>query len=185
MALLGSKKTTIRLTLFVLVTSLIQANAESSVIREYQLKAAFLFNFAKFVSWPATAFNRPDSPFEICLLGENPFGSALDETVQGMEVAGRSFVIRKISEARQSLNCHILFIGVSERKRSRAVLEEIKGSGILTVGETDDFLASGGIIQLKLKDARLRFEIDADGATRERLKISSKLLSLGDSRSKK
>ena len=176
---------TVRLTLVVLAMGLVQAHAEASVIDEYQLKAAFLFNFAKFVVWPATAFNSADTPFQICVLGENPLGSALDETVRGMEVAGKSFVIRKISEARQTPGCHILFIGASERKRSRAVLEEIKGFSILTVGETDDFLANGGVIRFKLKDAQLRFEIDADAAARERLKISSKLLSLGEARTKR
>ncbi len=169
-----------RLTLIVLTAGLVQAHAEARVIDEYQVKAAFLFNFAKFVEWPATAFNSADAPLGICVLGENPFGSALEETVRGMEVAGRRFVIRKISEARQAAGCHILFMGASDRRRSRFVLEELKESSILTVGETEDFIANGGVIRFKLKDERLRFEIDAGAAARERLKISSKLLSLGD-----
>ncbi len=175
----------LRLTLVVLTAGLVQAHAAASAINEYQLKAAFLFNFAKFVVWPATAFHSADTPFQICVLGENPFGSALDEAVRGMEVAGRSFAIRKISEARQAPDCHILFIGASERKRSRAVLEDIKGFSILTVGEADDFLANGGMIRFKLKDAQLRFEIDADAAARQKLKISSKLLSLADATTKR
>ncbi len=175
---------TIRLTLIVLTAGLVQAHAEARAIDEYQVKAAFLLNFAKFVEWPATAFNSADAPLGICVLGENPFGSALEETVRGMEVAGKSFVIRKISEARQAAGCHILFIVGSERRRSRAVLEEIKGFSILTVGETDDFISNGGVIRFKLKDAQLRFEIDAEAAVREKLKISSKLLSLGDARKK-
>jgi hypothetical protein len=183
-ALLSLKKMMSRLTLIVLTAGLGQAHAESRVIDEYQLKAAFLFNFAKFVEWPTTAFNGADAPFGICVLGENPFGFALEETVRGGEVAGKRFAIRKISDARQAAGCHILFMGASEQRRSRAVLEELKGFSILTVGETDDFLSNGGVIQFKLKNSQLRFEIDADAAAREKLKISSKLMSLGDSRKK-
>jgi YfiR/HmsC-like len=174
----------IRLLVVVLTVGLVQTCAQSRVIDEYQLKAAFLFNFAKFVEWPATAFNGADAPFGICVLGENPFRSALEETVRGSEVAGKRFAIRKISDARQAAGCHILFMGASERRRSRAVLEELKGFSILTVGETDDFISNGGVIRFKLKEAQLRFEIDADAAAREKLKISSKLMSLGDARKK-
>lgn len=167
-----------------MATGMVPVRAETP-IKEYQLKAVFLLNFAKFVTWPSTGFANAGTPFQICVLGENPFGSSLEEIVRGMNVAGRIFAIRGVSDGRQAAGCHILFFGASERKRSRVVLAEIKGAGILTVGETDDFLANGGVIQFKLKDAQLRFEIDADAAIRENLKISSKLLSLGDTRAKK
>jgi hypothetical protein len=167
-----------------MATGLVQVRAETP-IKEYQLKAVFLLNFAKFIAWPTTAFANAGTPFQICVLGENPFGSSLENIVRGMNVAGRSFAIRSVSAGRQAAGCHILFVGASERQRSRAVMAEIKGAGILTVGETNDFLANGGVIQFKLKDAQLRFEIDADAAVREDLKISSKLLSLGDARAKR
>lgn len=170
--------------LLALTAGLVGAGAEARAINEYQVKAAFLLNFAKFVVWPPTAFSGPDTPFEICVLGANPFGSLLEETVRGIEVAGRSFVVRNVSGASQSVGCHILFFGASERRQSRFLLNALRDLSVLTVGETDDFLAKGGIIRFRLKDSQLHFEIDAEAAARRKLKISSKLLSLGDARNK-
>jgi hypothetical protein len=171
-----------RLNLTIVLATQLIAGLNAQQLSEYHVKAAFLYNFAKFVEWPPTAFHKPDTPFEICVLGLNPFGSTLEEAVQGMQVSGRSFVILKISDVAQAAGCHILFISSSERRQLRAVLDQLKGLNILTVGETEDFLASGGVIRFKLKNEQLRFEINPDAAARERLKISSKLLSLGDAR---
>ncbi len=181
MALLGLSKTTIRLLVIAVTAGLVQARAEAPGINEYQVKAAFLVNFAKFVIWPATP-NSAEAPFQICVLGQNPFGSALEDMVQGRDFEGKAFLINRIADARQAAGCHVLFISAAEWKRSRPLLSDLKGFHILTVGETDDFLPQGGIVRFKLKSAQVRFEIDADAAVREKLKISSKLLSLGDTK---
>jgi hypothetical protein len=132
------------------------------------------------VEWPAQAFKSADEPIAICVLGQNPFGSSLDEAVQGKVDGDRKFAVREVADAQQASKCHILFVSASERKRSRAVLGELKGCCVLTVGETEDFIASGGMINLRLKDARVHIEIDPDAAERARLRISSKLLSLAE-----
>ena len=153
-------------------------------IEEYQVKAAFLFNFAKFVEWPAQAFKSADEPIEICVLGPNPFGSSLDKAVEGKVVGNRKFVVREVRDAQQASECHIVFVSAAGWTRSRAVLGDIKKCCVLTVGETGEFIAGGGMINLRLEDARVRVEINPDAAERAGLRISSKLLSLAEIRRK-
>jgi hypothetical protein len=157
-----------------------RAGADGTPVGEYQLKAVFLFNFAKFVEWPPQAFAGPHDRFTICVLGENPFGSALDEAVRGKTVADRSIAIRLVSSAEQARTCQILFVSASEAKRIRGILEALKNCSVLTVGDTDDFTVNGGVVQFKMKDSRVRIEIDAATAERAGLRISSKLLSLAE-----
>jgi len=147
-------------------------------INEYQVKAFFLYNFARYVEWPSQSFKAVNDPIVICILGQNPFGSALDQAITGKVVEGRPFVVRRISDIPPGSNCHILFVNSSEPKRFRSMAGSLKGSGVLTVGETPGFTADGGVINFKLEDGKVRFEIDVDAAAREHLHISSKLLSL-------
>ena len=178
---LKRRKTICRLAFLSLAAAIGYVHADGpAVADEYQVKAAFLFNFAKFVEWPASAFKGPTDPIAICVLGRDPFGTALDDVVRNKTVANRGFVVREVSDAQQASNCQIVFVAASERKRFRSLLEELRGHSILTVGEADDFTASGGVINFKLKDARVRIEIDAGAAERARLRISSKLLSLAE-----
>jgi len=163
-----------------LAATLGSARAQTPIADEYPVKAAFLFNFAKFVEWPAVAFKSPEDPITICVLGQNPFGTALEDVVHDKTVANRGFVVREVLNAQQASNCQIVFVSASERKRFRFLLDQFKGRSILTVGEGDDFTANGGIINFKLKDARVRIEIDAGAADRAGLRISSKLLSLAE-----
>jgi hypothetical protein len=156
--------------------------AAGGAVDEYAVKAAFLLNFAKFVEWPADAFKSAEDPVAICVLGQNPFGSALDDVIRDKTVANRRFAVREVSSAQQAGKCHIVFISASERKRFRSFLDELKGRPILTVGESEEFTPSGGIISLRLIDSRVRIEIDVGAAERAKLRISSKLLSLAEIR---
>jgi len=156
------------------------AGADEPSAEEYQVKAVFLFNFAKFVEWPAAAFKSGDDPFEICVLGRNPFGTQLEDVVRGKTVGKRTFVVRSVSTAKQAAGCHVVFVGGSEQKRVQPVIDELKGASILTVGESADFLENGGIVNFKIKDSRVRIEINSQCAERAQLRISSKLLSLAD-----
>ena len=122
----------------------------------------------------------PEDPIAICVLGQNPFGGALEDVVRNKIVANRGFQVRDVANAQQASKCQIVFVTASERKRFRSLMEDLKGHSILTVGEADDFTASGGVINFKLKDARVRIEIDASAAERAKLHISSKLLSLAE-----
>ncbi len=154
------------------------AAALGQTVDEYQVKAAFLYNFAKFVEWPPQAFHDSGAPLTICVLGQNPFGRSLDQAVDGKVVDDRRLVVRQFADVRQVSGCHILFVSASERKVLRSILGDLKESGVLTVGETDGFTADGGVISLLLEGDRVRFEINLDAAGRQKLRISSKLLSL-------
>jgi hypothetical protein len=147
---------------------------------EYQVKAAFLYNFAKFAEWPAGTFANPTDPIGICIVGQNPFGATLENMVQARKVGDRAFVVRRFPDTPPAGQCQILFIGASEWRRTRALLDAVKSPGVLTVGETDDFIALGGIIGFRLDGPRVRLQINLQAAERARIKISSKLLSLAE-----
>jgi hypothetical protein len=130
------------------------------------------------VEWPSQKFNSPTDPIVICILGQNRFGSALEQAVRGKTVDGRALLVHQISEIHPPCNCHILFVSASERKRFRSSSGVIKGSGVLTVGEFEGFTNDGGVINFKLEDGKVRFEVNVEAGAAEQVRISSKLLSL-------
>ena len=146
------------------------------------MKAAFLYNFAKFVEWPPGTFANPTDPIGICIAGANPFGSTLDAMVQGKRIGERVFAVRRIPDTQQAKGCQILFISSTEWKRVRPLLDALQGAAILTVGETDDFTAAGGAVAFQIAGPRVRLQIDLETAERSRLKISSKLPQPGRNR---
>ncbi|MGA2114316.1 MAG: YfiR family protein [Bryobacteraceae bacterium] len=152
--------------------------ARGQEIDEYQLKAACLYNIAKFVEWPAEAFKGPADPIVVCILGGGPLGSALEPAVKGKPIGDRSVVTRGIPAMRQAGGCHIVFFSASERKRERAMLSETRPVGILTVGESASFASEGGVINFKIEGERVRIQINVDAAERAKVRISAKLLSL-------
>ncbi len=145
---------------------------------EYQVKAAYLFNFLKFVEWPDDAFADSLAPIVIGIVGDDPFGSALPEVVVGKTVQGRDLVIRKYHMGENLRGASILFISASEKKRLPQILASLHGSSALTVADMDGFLDEGGMIQFLSENDRVRFSINVDATSRARLKVSSKLLSL-------
>jgi len=155
-----------------------QATVPGAGFDEYQVKAAFLYNFAKFVEWPPGTFASPSDPIGICIAGVNPFGSMLDTMVQGKKMGERVFLVRRMPDTQEAKGCQILFIGGTEWKTVHALLDALTGAAILTVGETEDFTAAGGMIAFQLAGPRVRIQIDLETAEHSRLKISSKLLSL-------
>ena len=144
----------------------------------YQVKAAFLYNFAKFVEWPPEAFKNSDDRISICVLGKNPFGSLLTDAVAGKTVGTRKFKVSNVSTAAEARACHILFVSGPQSITERALLAEAKGPYLLTVGESSEFLASGGVINLKVQDSNVRIEINREAASSAKFRISSRLLSL-------
>jgi hypothetical protein len=147
-------------------------------IDEYQVKARFLCNFARYVEWPAESFKAADDPIVICIVGNDPFGGALDQAVNGNQVEGRRFLVRAVSGIPPDPHCHILFIPSSERKLFRSMAASLENSAMLTVGEIQGFPNDGGVINFRLEDGRVHFEINLDAAGRKHLRISSRLLSL-------
>jgi hypothetical protein len=179
MAILVKRSTTVRLALAILAVWAVWA--QTGEVDEYRVKAMFLLNFARFVEWPAQTFKSPEEPVRICTLGDGAQEPALEQAVRAQTSTGRAFVYTPVTTFREACGCHIVFFLASgERKRARAVLGEIRAKSILTVGEGEDFLSNGGVVRFKLKDARVRFEIDAEAAARSNLKISSKLMTLAD-----
>ena len=154
------------------------ARAQTELPGEYEVKAAFLYNFAKFVEWPAETYSSPTAPIRLCVLGEDPFGRILDHVVQGKSINGRTLTILRSRQVRELRACHILFIGASEQNRLPGIFAALQGSSALSVGDTEQFAQSGGAIQFTLQDNRVRFTINLAASERARLKISSKLLSL-------
>jgi hypothetical protein len=156
---------------------LIGASPEEA-LDEYQVKAAFLYNFAKFVQWPAGTFLSPNEPMAICVLGEDPFGHSLEDTVAGRAIEGRSLIVRHVSSIKLVAGCHVLFISSAEKRRSPPMLSDLGAPGILTIGESDAAAAGGAIINFRLEGGKVRFDINVEAAERQKLRISSRLLSL-------
>jgi hypothetical protein len=154
------------------------SRAQESPPTEYQIKAAFLFNFAKFIQWPPAAFAAATSPIVIGILGENPFHEDLARMIRHKTIDGRPLALKELGSAAEAAHCHILFISASEKGRLPEILKGLKGTSVLTVGETDHFIESGGIINFVLKENKIRFQINHEEATKAGLKISSKLMSL-------
>jgi hypothetical protein len=143
---------------------------------EYQVKAVFLFNFAQFVDWPAAAFPASDTPLVICVLGNDPFGDALDQTVRNERLGGRPFQVRRHRSVDEITTCHILFISRSEANRPEAILASLKQRPILTVSDADGFAQRGGMIRFVTDRNRIRLQLNLAAAEAAHLTISSKLL---------
>lgn len=155
--------------------------AQAQAANEYEVKAAFLYNFAKFVEWPPEAFSNDGAGgavLVVAIIGDDPFGSAIDQTINKKTVNGRQLTIRRLKWGQNLKDCHVLFVSSSERKRLPQILEALKGASVLTVSEIDMFTQQGGIIGFVMDDGKVRFEINSPAAGRARLKISSKLLEL-------
>lgn len=143
---------------------------------EYQLKAVFLFNFTQFVEWPAAAFDTAESPIVIGVLGADPFGPYLDETVRGETVNGRPLAVRRYASLDKLDGCHVLFVSRSETARVRQVLDATAGRNVLTVSDVDEFASQGGVIRFVTVSNKIRLRINLEAARKADLVISSKLL---------
>jgi len=151
--------------------------AGQSLSREYDVKAAFLYNFATFIEWPATAFVRPDSPFVIGVMGTDPFGASLEETVAGERIKGRAIVIKRFTDPEQARGCHIVFISAAEKRRVKDLLRLLSRQPIATVADMPDFVESGGLIGFST-GLRVSIKINPTALRDTKLTISSKLLRL-------
>jgi uncharacterized protein DUF4154 len=145
---------------------------------EYQLKAAFLLNFARFVEWPSDAFASDKTSITFCVFRHDPFGSALDEVIRGKLVNSRAFLVKRTNELPELYSCQLVFVGVREAKLLPEILASLKGVSALVVGEVEDFAERGGAIEFFLENNKLRFAVNVDAIGRARLQASSKLLAL-------
>jgi len=154
----------------------LDASAQTGPSREYQVKAVFLFNFAQFVEWPPAAFAGASSPLVIGILGGDPFGAYLDETVRDEKVNNRPLEIQRYHRVDEIKTCHVLFISRPESNRLEQILVSLKDRSILIVGDGDDFVQRGGMIRLATPQNKIRLIINVEAAKSANLTISSKLL---------
>jgi hypothetical protein len=143
---------------------------------QYQIKAAYLLNFLEFVVWPDDAYADPQGTWVIGIVGDTPFGDDLGRMTIGKTVQGRKLVNRRFLPGSDYCACHILFISSSEKKHLQTILENLRGTSVLTVSDMDGFLESGGMIQFMAEDNRVLLAINVGATSRAGLKVSSKLL---------
>jgi hypothetical protein len=157
----------------------LSAWGESAVSKEYQLKAAFLYNFAKFVEWPQGCFSDPETMIRIGVLGADPFGSALEDITRDATIRNRKLMVQRSQRMTELKGCHLLFVCQSEKARLREILASLGNEPILTVSDIEGFTDAGGMIRFYIADRKVRFEINPTCAAQHGLKISAQLLSLG------
>ena len=148
---------------------------------ELQVKAAFLYNFAKFVEWPADVRSDGSSgSLTFCVFGDEPLFSALTQSLAGKTINGRALVALQADGPQRAQRCDIAFIGVAEKKRMDEVLDAFAGTGVLSISDLDQFARHGGMIELTRKADKIRFAVNIDAVNRNGVRISSKLLQLAE-----
>lgn len=152
--------------------------AQRSGPTEYQIKAAFIYNFARFVDWPTQAFTDASAPMVIGVLGKNVFKNDLAQIIAGKIIRGHALEFRTFDSVADVEHCQVLFISDSEKSHLSKIISRLGNASILTVGESDDFIENGGMIDLRIVDDKVRFDINNSAAKSAGLTISSKLLSL-------
>ncbi|HXT10993.1 MAG TPA: YfiR family protein [Candidatus Angelobacter sp.] len=165
------------LAFFAALAGPVAARAESALQREYEIKAAYLYNFINYIDWPEDAFPAPGGTITIGIVGQSPFDAAL-EVLNGKQIKGRTVALKQITDTKELDQCQIVFINSSEKARLPELLEKLKDSRALTVSEIDGFAQQGGIINFISEHNKVRFEINPDAARRLGLNISSELLKL-------
>jgi|SRR5581483_464395 len=149
-------------------------SAQNTSATEYEIKAAYLYNFGKFIEWPTNAL-EPNS-FSICVLGQDPFGSSLDSTISSEAIFGKRVVVKRILRPQEAAGCRIVYISLSEESRLEHILASLDRASVLTVSDISDFTQHGGMIEFVVRGNRVRFQINLPRAQRAGLAVSSQLL---------
>lgn len=152
-------------------------HAQPLAAPEYQVKAAFIYNFAKFVEWPVEVL-ADGRPFVIGIVGKDPFGNMIDEAISGKSVRDKKITVKRFSKVEEAVHSHILFISGSEEKHLHEIVKQLSRTPVLTVSDIDRFAGQGGMVQLVMDQNRVRFAVNVAAFERARLKPSSQLLKL-------
>lgn len=164
-----------------LLIALVQAAAVASDdLPEYVLKAGFLFNFAKYVEWPADAFDGPEAPLRVGVVGKDPFGGKLEKALKGRSVRNRPFVVERFAGPDELRFCHLLFVPRTETPRREKILEKTRAWPTISVGEEEGFARAGGVVGILIVDQKPRLELNTDAAARARLTVDARLIKLAD-----
>lgn len=154
--------------------------AWGNALPEYDVKAAFLYNLAKFTDWPPKKFIDVASPLSICVLGKDPFGKKLDLLVEKKKIQGHPLVAKRISALTDMQHCHVIFVSVSETIRLQEIFNALKDSSILSIGETPDFNRLGGMIRFFIDEQHIRFEINRTALEHVGLRIDARVLKIAE-----
>lgn len=152
--------------------------AQGKPTLEYQVKAAFLFNFTRFIRWPATAYTSPAAPFVIGIAGTDPFGNYLDDLVNDEQLDGHRIQVKRYADGQDIDGCQLLFINLNDQAKEKALLAQISHQNILTVSDADDFIKAGGMLHFYKEENKVKMEIKLAAVKAAQLDISSKLLQL-------
>jgi hypothetical protein len=152
--------------------------AQSDYSAEYPVKLAFLYNFTKFVEWPAEAYPSPEAPLNICLVGQDPFGYDIEHALRSRTVGNHPVALLKFKPGQNLKGCHVVFVSADSDKRSIAIVADLGSSDTLTVGESQDFARNGGMIRFMIEENKVRFEVNLEATKKTHLRISSELLAL-------
>ncbi len=152
------------------------SRAQEVTFSEYEVKAAWLLNFARFATWPTNAFISSNAPIVMGIVGKDSFGRSLERAFSGKTVKGRPLVIKRLVPDQEMPQCHILFVSASEYRRFKDISEKLRTNAVLTVGESDAFLDAGGMVNFVLKEKSIRFEISVQAAQTAGLKLEANLL---------
>jgi hypothetical protein len=150
--------------------------ASPASVSEYDVKAAYLYNFSKFVEWPQGTFSGPEEPIKVCIVGSTPLAALFKEAVKGKTANGRGFLVLELASFPQAVSCNINFISSSAADRVDELLRSVGGHPVLTVSDDEYFAVRGGIIGLTTDQHKVRFEVNMVAARRAGLKLSSQLL---------
>ncbi len=145
-------------------------------VSDQEVKAAYLYNFAKFVEWPARAFESTNAPMRLCVFSQDPLEADLRKIVEGKSIANHSVAVVAVRTTEEYRACHILFVGMAQGGQSRQILSALRGACVLTVSDTEEFARQGGIIQFVLNNDRVQFQVNHKAAEQAQLAVSSKLL---------
>lgn len=152
------------------------AQISAQAVEESRVKAAYLYNFAKFVDWPAGVFRNPDDPTVICVIGDERTSDVLESAVSGKKANGRPVEARRLHSSAEFKSCQVLFVAFPDRERIAQLLNALDRSSVLTVGQSDQFIPLGGMINLAIRHSTIELEIDPEASNAVGLKISSRLL---------
>jgi hypothetical protein len=165
-------------TSMLLVSLLPDAQSSAQVATEYQVKAAYVYNFTKFIEWPRDDAAQGNSPLRLCVLDDKQFELTLRDVVNGKSVGPHPVTVMQVHAAGQARNCSILFISSSHSKEAARVVEELKDTSVVTVGEMEGFMEAGGMINFVLDNDRVHFQVNERAAEHAGLHVSSRLLNV-------
>lgn len=156
--------------------AMMPAQGAEITAREYEVKAAFLFNLGSFINWLEGTIGDTDAPFHICVLGDDPFGERLDAITAGQKINGHPVEIRRLNDVSQAVGCEELFVSDSEQMRLPAVFETLRGKPVVTVGESRNFIVNGGMIQFFRRDNKIRLMLDPEAFEETGVRPSANLM---------